>query len=79
MMDKILCPYCPEGIPMRMAKSGTHMRCLRCQATSPVINQLHTAAVEPEKVVRAAARRRYVPGMLQPKWRTCYEPVDTEK
>lgn len=68
MNEKILCPYCPEGVPMRMAHSGLNMRCPKCQSTSPVINQLHTAEIELEDVVRAAARRRYVP-MLEGKWR----------
>lgn len=56
----ILCPYCPDGVPMKMALSGTNMRCPKCGSTSPVINDLHTAAITPENIVCAAARRRYV-------------------
>ena len=56
----ILCPYCPDGIEMQMAMSGTHMRCPKCGSTSPVINDLHTACFTPEEIVRTVARRRYV-------------------
>lgn len=63
-MDRILCPYCPDGVPMRMAMGGTHMRCPNCQSGSPVINNLHTAVTEREEIVRVAARRRYVQPML---------------
>ena len=53
---------------MRMAHSGVNMRCPKCQSTSPVVNDLHTAEITPEDMVRLAARRRYVP-MLESKWR----------
>lgn len=56
----ILCPYCPDGIPMQMTIGGTQMRCPRCGSTSPSINDLHTAYLTPADIVHAAARRRYV-------------------
>lgn len=65
-MDRILCPYCPDGVPMRMAMGGTHMRCPNCQSTSPLIDGMGRK-VDPA-VVRLAAKRRYVP-MLEKKWR----------
>lgn len=61
MSEKILCPYCPDGIEMEMAFSGSHMLCPRCRSTSPTINDLHTVVITPEEIVRAAARRRYIP------------------
>lgn len=60
MNDAILCPYCPDGIPMEISIGGMNMRCPRCSSTSPMIRDLHTAAITPEDIVRAAARRRYV-------------------
>lgn len=69
-MDRILCPYCPDGVPMRMSMGGTSMRCPKCRSTSPVIDDVHTAVTKREEIVRAAARRRYVPPMmLEQKWR----------
>ena len=57
--EKILCPYCREDVPMEMAMSGTHMRCPRCHSTSPLIRDLHTAALTPEDVVRHVAMSRH--------------------
>lgn len=59
--EKILCPYCVDGVPLIMSTSGMYMRCPKCGSTSPAVFDIESAFTAREAVVMGMAARRYVP------------------
>lgn len=59
--EKIMCPYCVNGVEMVMSMSGMYMRCPKCGSTSPTVFDIESAFTAREAVVMGMAARRYVP------------------